>query len=251
MNADMRDGRSMPPPRDGAPPTSPDPGARFRVTPQVVLGGLIVLFGGILMADNLGVTEARNILRFWPVGLVIVGAMKLFSGVGRSGRVGGGLLLVVGLGLTAEHVLGFPISFDDWWPVVLIAFGLLVILRGRPMGPEGIAATEDQRFSEFATWAGKQRRVATPNFRHADLTAIMGGIEVDFRGAATATGEAVVDVFVMWGGIEIWVPPDWAVSNEVSPLMGGVEDRSTGAQGATHRLTVRGFVLMGGLEIKT
>lgn len=251
MNADMKDGRGTPPPRGAAPTTPPDSGARFRVTPQVVLGGLIVLFGGVLMADNLGVAEARSILRFWPLGLVVIGAMKLFSGVGRSGRVAGGLLVLVGLGLTAEHVLGLPVSFDDWWPVVLIAFGVLVILRGRPTAPDGVAATEDQRFSEFATWAGKQRRVATPNFRHADLTAIMGGIEVDFRGAATANGEAVLDVFVMWGGIEIWVPPDWAVTNEVSPLMGGVEDRSTGGQGATHRLIVRGFVLMGGLEIKT
>jgi predicted membrane protein len=79
----------------------------------------------------------------------------------------------------------------------------------------------------------------------------MGGIELDLRAAGTATGEAVIDVFVMWGGVEIWVPPDWAVSNEVNLLMGGAEDRSTGAQGATHRLIVRGFVVMGGLEIKT
>ena len=49
-------------------------------------------------------------------------------------------------------------------------------------------------------------------FRRADLTAIMGGVEVDLRGASTGQ-EAVIDVFAWWGGIEITVPPDWAVSN--------------------------------------
>jgi hypothetical protein len=71
------------------------------------------------------------------------------------------------------------------------------------------------------------------------------------RAAGTASGEAVIDVFVMWGGIEIWVPPSWAVVNKVGVLMGGVEDKSTGTQDARHRLIVRGFVVMGGMEIKT
>ena len=88
------------------------------------------------------------------------------------------------------------------------------------------------RSSEFAIWSGMQRRVASPAFRRAELTAIMGGIEVDLRQAGTENGEAVIDVFVMWGGIEITVPPDWAVSNQVTPIMGGAEDKSTGTQQA-------------------
>ena len=56
---------------------------------------------------------------------------------------------------------------------------------------------------------------------------------------------------VMWGGIEIRVPPDWAVSNDVTVLLGGAEDRSSGTQDASSRLVVRGICLMGGIEIKT
>jgi hypothetical protein len=115
----------------------------------------------------------------------------------------------------------------------------------------GTVISGDTMLSEIAIWAGKQRRSVSPNFRHADLTAIMGGIELDLRGASTSTGEAVIDLFVMWGGIEIWVPPDWAVSNQVGLLMAGAEDKSTGTQAARHRLIVRGFAIMGGVEIKT
>jgi predicted membrane protein len=248
MQADMRTDKA--PKRE---PVSGEDRPPFRITPQIVLGLLIVLVGAALMADNLGlVRDANEILRFWPLGLVLVGAMKLFQPGDQSGRVFGGLLMFVGLAFTAEFVFRLPVNFDDWWPVVLIAFGLLILWRSRGLGSRGDApVTQEQRVSEFATWSGKQRRVASSEFRHADLTAIMGGIELDLRGAGTATGEAVVDVFVMWGGIEIWVPPDWAVSNDVTVLMGGAEDKSTGTQEAKHRLIVRGFCVMGGLEIKT
>jgi predicted membrane protein len=242
MRADMRD--------DRGPGETP---RRLRITPQVVLGLLVVGFGLVLLLDNLGVADADRVLRYWPLGLVLIGGMKLTQR-GQSGRVFGALLLFIGLGLTAEHVLYLPVDADDWWPVVLIGFGVLILARAfgtRTAAPAGAATTGEQHLSEFATWSGKQRRVASSKFRSADLTAIMGGIELDLRAAGTATGEAVIDVFVMWGGVEIWVPPDWAVSNEVNLLMGGAEDRSTGAQGATHRLIVRGFVVMGGLEIKT
>lgn len=248
MQADMRtdrdpERRPLEPGRPARPP--------FRVTPQAVLGLVIVVFGAALMADNLGWVESDQVFRFWPLVLVAIGILRLIQPVGRSGRVFGGVMLLVGLGLTAEFVLGLPVDVNDWWPLVLIAIGVVILLRSRGGGPEAGAVTQDERLSEFAVWAGKVRRVATPAFRYADLTAVMGGVELDLRGAATATGEAVIDVFVMWGGIELWVPPDWAVSNQTTALMGGVEDKSSGTQDARHRLVIRGFVVMGGLEIKT
>ena len=71
------------------------------------------------------------------------------------------------------------------------------------------------------------------------------------RGAGTANGQAVIDLFVLWGGVELRLPPDWVVSNQTLTIMGGLEDRSTGTQDTRNRLTLRGVVLMGGVEIKT
>lgn len=246
MEADMR-------PRSGGEP--PKPASSLRLTPQIAFGALVVVAGLALLGDNLNLIEADRVFELWPLGLVVVGVFKLLSPTqGRSGRVFGGLITFIGVALSAERIFPqLPIDFDDWWPLVLIGFGALILTRGlgRGRADAGTPASRDAYFSEFATWAGKQRRVATDAFRGADLTAVMGGIEIDLRGAGTSGGHAVIDVFVMWGGIEIWVPPDWAVSNEVRVLMGGVEDKSAGTQGATNQLTVRGVVIMGGLEIKT
>ena len=68
-------------------------------------------------------------------------------------------------------------------------------------------------------------------FRGGNLVAIMGGCEIDLRNAAI-DGEAVIDVFAMWGGIELRVPADWTVSSQIVPLMGGVEDKTRPPRGA-------------------
>ena len=102
----------------------------------------------------------------------------------------------------------------------------------------------------MAFLGGVSRGNNSTAFRGADLMAVMGGCEIDLRRAAI-NGEAVIDVFTLWGGIEIRVPEDWTVVSKIVPLMGGVEDKTRPPQGATaHRLVLRGFAIMGGVEIK-
>jgi hypothetical protein len=244
------------------------------LTPRLVVGLLVVGFGLALMFDNLGWMNAGDLLRYWPFGLILVGLAKLFHDDSRSGRIAGGLLCALGI-LFALEIFWF-VRFDvwRWWPLAIIFFGILIVSRAfsqqettgkiqvgvvfggsKPAGESAAAparpGTQDPRISELAIWSGVERRVSSPAFKRADLTAIMGGIEFDLRQAGTDQGEAVIEVFVMWGGIEITVPPDWAVSNQVTAIMGGAEDQSTGTQQAQHRLIVKGVVIMGGVDIKT
>src|SRR5262249_6371745 len=160
--------------------------------------------------------------------LVLFGAAKVATCRTASGRTTGGILILVGAWLTAESAYHIRIHFWDWWPLLLIAIGVLMLTRARRRPPEPVpgVSTTDQLGSEFAFWSGIRRRVATSTFRYASLTAIMGGIEIDLRPAATATGEAVIDVFAMWGGIEIRVPPDWDVDNQITAILGGADDKS-------------------------
>jgi hypothetical protein len=112
------------------------------------------------------------------------------------------------------------------------------------------AVDANSTLSAMAILGGVSRGNNSRSFRGADLLAIMGGCQLDLRQAAI-NGEAAIEVFVLWGGIEIRVPEDWTVSSRIVPLMGGVEDKTRPPQGATaHRLILRGFAIMGGVEIK-
>jgi predicted membrane protein len=101
--------------------------------------------------------------------------------------------------------------------------------------------------------SGIGRTSDAADFRGADLFALMGGCKLDLRQATIAGNEAVIDVFVMMGGIELRVPETWSIDARVLPLMGGISDErrpSAPAGTETQRLVIRGTVLMGGVEIK-
>ena len=222
----------------------------WTLTPQAIVGLLIVIAGLVLTAGNLGWIEPRPILAFWPLGIVAIGWAMLLRATDRQSRSSALVVLLIG-GWIATARLVFdvsPFSFALLWSIGLVGLGLTIVMRA--WGGTSPEATSEQRLSDFAFWSGVQRRVTTPVFRRADLTAVMGGIEMDLRGAGTA-GEAIIDVFVVWGGVEIRVPPDWSVSNQVVAIMAGASDKSTGTRDSRNRLLLRGFVLMGGVEIKT
>jgi predicted membrane protein len=262
------------------------PNSRNPITPRFVIGVCLVLAGVVLALDQLGVVQANHILRFWPVALIIAGLAMLQHG-DRHGALRALVLIVVG-GWLLLNTLGL-LSLDLWefiWPLLLVLFGARIMLGNRrsgsnaapdqpggagptgagltggpssgptPTGPSGFApatrgSSEPGHASLFSLLSGSKRRWGPSVFSGAEATVCMGGCVLDLRDALMAGGEpAVVDVFVLMGGMNIIVPVNWTVSQEVVVLLGGVQDktRSIPSNPAQH-LLVRGTAVMGGVEI--
>ena len=232
---------------------------RPRLTAQVVFGFLIIVLGVLFTLDNLDLIDARDYIRYWPAGLVAVGLVKLRQAA-RTGQgwFGGVAFTVIGLWMLIARIVYFTINVSDLLPMILVGLGGFMVWRGFG-GARPVARPTDgqSQFSAFAVMGGVVRRSNSQNFVGADLTAVMGGCEIDLRQASIAPGtEAVIDVFAWWGGIELKVPDDWTVVPRVLPLMGGVEDKSRAPVTlqdkpvAEKRLVVRGVVVMGGVVIK-
>jgi hypothetical protein len=224
------------------------------VTGQVLVGFLIIVVGVLFTLDNLGVIDARDYFRYWPAGLVLVGLLKLWH-ASRDGHgwFGGLFLVVLGVWMLAARIVYFTIELRELIPLLLVFLGGYMVWRGFGGTRRGGGAADGQaQFSAIAIMGGVSRRSNSPAFLGADLTAIMGGCEIDLRQASIAQGtEAIIDVFAFWGGIEIQVPEDWTVVTRVMPLMGGVDDKTRVLPGAyDKRLVVRGIAVMGGAVIK-
>jgi predicted membrane protein len=244
------------------------------VTPKFIIGVCLVLMGVVLALDQLGFVQAHHVLRFWPAALIVVGLVMLQRGE-RHSALRALVLIVVG-GWLLLNTLGL-VSLDIWefvWPLLLVFIGARIMMRSQcrrsgasqdlpgagpaagitptGQGPSGQGpSAEPVHGSLFALLSSSKRRWGKSTFRGADATAFMGGCELDLRDALMSSGElAVVDVFVIMGGVNIFVPPNWTVSQEVVPLLGGVHDktRSVPSNPAQH-LLVRGTVVMGGVEI--
>ena len=109
--------------------------------------------------------------------------------------------------------------------------------------------------------SGVERVHAAEAFRDTEITAIMGGVQLDLRRAQLPAGaEAVIDLLAVMGGVELLLPPDWHVSAPFTAILGGIEDKrlvepasvieAAGVQPGRPRLVIRGFVLMGGVNIR-
>jgi hypothetical protein len=121
--------------------------------------------------------------------------------------------------------------------------------RQRGEAPPRSFGSSDGRVTLFALMSGVTRKFKGV-FRGGQLTAIMGGLELDLRGAQVQD-VAVIDTLAFWGGIEIFVPEDWSVVNEGFAFMGGFDDQThSQPPGGRPHLVIRGLALMGGVEIK-
>lgn len=230
-----------------------DGSAAFKASPRVILGGGLILLGVLFTMDNLELVDAEQWLRFWPLLLVAFGASKILSGIGLSDWVGGAIWIAVGGWLIAYDMDLVPYSLVDLWPLIFVALGVTLIARafGGPRSKDGVDT--GAVVHGFAFMSGVERRSSSQEFKGGSLTAIMGGCEVDLTRARVPSGEASLDCFAFWGGIEVRVPPTWTVTSRVFPIMGGFEDNVVPSEGEeqTGRLVLTGWAIMGGVEVKS
>lgn len=234
---------------------------RVNVTPQLIIGVLIVTVGFLLMLDRLHIAETGLVLRFWPSGLIAAGVAIWVRRPDRHGRFWAGVWMFLGVWLLLNSLNLVRVGFWDlFWPLVLVLVGLKLIMHtvrrpaeaGPPGAPRGGVTLT-------AVMAESKRSSDDKPFRGAQMTAIMGGCQLDLRHATMPSGgEAVIDVFALMGGLEIFLPTSWAVATDVVPILGGVEDKRLPAVAGPHaerpaeppRLVLRGHVVLGGLTIR-
>lgn len=239
-----------------------------RLTPRLIFGLAVMIVGALLTLDNLGLLEARTFLRFWPLAPIAVGLVKLSRPHEAGDRSAGFFWLGLG-GLFLLSSLGV-LQIRRLWPLVLLFVGASMVRRALTgVGEEktrvatavvewstsdaaapAAKMTGDAFMSCFALMGGVTRGTNSQDFRGGDVTAVMGGCEIDLRRARIGGEEAVIDTFALWGGIEIYVPEDWEVVNRGFALMGGFEDSTKRPAEPKGRLIVTGFALMGGVEVK-
>jgi predicted membrane protein len=221
-------------------------------------GVLLTLLGTIFLLDNLGIINSAHLWRFWPVLLIIAGLFNVFAPERRSW----GIILLIGGTFLQLNQLGLAhFSWGAFWPIILIAVGLLVMwnsLTSRKSTPASPAEAGDPRttVNGAAIFSGLERRITTQDFQGGHVTAIFGGIELDLSEANIQGDEATLEVNAIFGGAEIRVPYSWQVSYCGSPVFGGVEDKTRVrssdevSSSKTKVLNITGAIIFGGLEIK-
>lgn len=219
---------------------------------QVLLGLLMAGLGLLFLLDNFHVFELRSMLPFWPLVFVALGVFKMAQPGAASGRVVGAALIAVGGLLTLRHLGWLDFRWRDFWPLLLIGGGLLVMFRGRlgwVPGDSPVEVLTQDHVQMTAIMSGHQTRLNTQQFSGGEVTVVMGGVELDLR-QASIEGQATLKVFVLMGGLVLKLPLDWSVTIQGSPLLAGIEDRTVPPLMSSKRLVIQGEVMLGGIELR-
>jgi predicted membrane protein len=225
------------------------------VSPQLVFGLFVMALGVVLGLDSLGIADAGYVIRFWPVGLMLLGG-TIATRPEAHGRFWGFVWIFVGAWLLLRNFGVLRVGFWQlFWPMVFVWIGGSLILRTlRQAGHLRVDNTRADRL--FAVMSESKRRFDGKPFEGAFMTGFMGGCVLDLRRAIVPPGETkVVEVFGMMVGHEIKVAPEWTVNLDVMPIMGDVKDKRVPSVtppplgGAAPTLVVRGSVVMGSVHI--
>ena len=220
---------------------------------RAFFGVTIAALGGVLLLRNLEIIKFDSWHVFWgtvwAVGLILAGLMTIFSSRRASLRVWGLLLMTIGvsIGLGAYGVINISV-WKIFWPVMLIAIGLMVSVGSGGRKRSKKSAADVSGNEKIAIFYGEESRVKG-DYTGGSVTAIFGGVELDLRQAKIKDG-TVIDVFTFCGGVNINMPDDVIVKNEVHGILGGSEDKTVSKSSAKKTIYLRGECVLGGLEVK-
>ncbi len=213
---------------------------------RAFVGSVIVAAGLLWLADAADLIDAGEFIsNWWPLLLIAAGVLSYLSN--RRQWLFPLILVLAGVAFLLQSTGIIDIG-DLIFPALLILAGVLVIFGRGMSGGSEVSADEIRSFNIFS---GSELASSSSNFRGGNVGAVFGGAEIDLRNATLAP-DAALDVFVMFGGLELKVPEGWRVTTQGMPIFGGVENKTAkdALPASAPSLSINMTVLFGGLEIR-
>jgi hypothetical protein len=225
-----------------------------RLIPAIVLIGI----GSLFLLGNLHLIPSMNWFDFWPVILIVIGALKLVDASRGGSYTGGAILFGLGAAFLASNLGVLPFPVWELWPLLLIGIGAALLFQRISLPDLGrhdwrsAANVTTGDLNLTAVFSGGKRRIVTDDFRGGTISAVFGGFELDLRGAAMKSDAAVIKVDVVFGGVEMRIPEDWCAVVEGAGVFGGYSDetRHPAMTPETKRLILKGGAVFGGVVVK-
>jgi predicted membrane protein len=224
-------------------------------THSMVWGGVLCTVGVLLLLDHFGVMSIGNLWRYWPL-LVVTGGVINLTVPGK--RPWGVFLIIAGVLFQLGNLNIIQFRWVELWPLAMVAAGGMMIwnaISTRRMASQVPAG--EPTMDATAVFGAVERRITARDFRFGRVSAVFGGVELDFRDADIEGDEAVIEINAVFGGVEMRVPANWHVEPRNQTVFGGFTDSTSGTAAAVDpaapkrkTLIVTGSAVFGGIEIQ-
>ena len=229
------------------------------------LGIIFILLGLGFLLDQFGILSFSGLVStYWPIALILIGLFGLFK-QGTSKTING-LIILFGLLFQARNLGWIDVNmFKVFWPIILIIIGFnilfskdKVVVKGNftydtknNKGFNSSNVSLEDYIEESVLLSGIEKNIQSQNLKGGKISSTLGSIELDLRESNLHDGEATLDIDVVLGGVELYLPEDWKVEYKGSPTLGGIDIRKRdNLRPDSPVLKINYSILMGGIDIK-
>ncbi len=228
------------------------------------IGGILLIIGAFFLLRNTHILPYYFLydIRFWPIIMAAVGFIIVLN---SRNSFFGYLLMLTGGAFIASDIFGvsFRYIWQEYWPLLLIALGIYFLVRKGTSSNDNksetpLAGKEESDDGDSVDITSilntTKRKIVSQNFKGGKITTLFGGTNLDLREAKLAEGKNVLDVVVIFGGLNLTVRNDMKVDLNSPVIFGGISDKrfKDPNQVPNHNssLEVRGLILFGGGDIQ-
>lgn len=167
----------------------------------------------------------------------------------------GALLILLGVGILLDNLgaLDFEQTFRDYWPLLLILWGISVILKRRrspspsstqpPTGASAAGSASSVATSDLLhqsnVFGDIVTKVTSQAFRGGAVSTVFGNCDLDISDTAFASGDHELRVHGVFGDSTITLPQNAAVSVSAHSLFGDVSILGEHKHGVSTEMTTR------------
>ncbi len=235
-------------------------------------GGLVlIIVGALFLLQKLPQTAPifHHWLFGWPTILIIVGIVLGIKH--RFRNIAWLILILIGSYFMLHNNNLININIRPYLlPIGIIVAGIVILTgrrrqcnyhpagrwnSGRPAVPEAIPNEElsDNFLEVNSTFGNIEKSIFSKDFKGGKIACTFGGGQLNFA-QADFQGVAIIDISITFGGLDLIIPSNWNLKNEVAVVFGSIEDKRKIIPGTTESqktLILRGNIMFGGIEIKS
>ena len=226
-----------------------------------VVGGLIVIADVFLILLNQMGFAFPPFLLSWKMILIAVGFVMLIKH--NFQKTSAYVLIAIGTVFILNDFFPNIIETRFFWPILIIGIGISMIFKNSSSSKkkaQTITTQEDDLheinsedyIKSASLFSGITKKVVSKNFKGATISSIFGGNEINLS-QADFTGEAVIDITCVFGGVTLIVPSQWKVKSDLTSVFGGIDDQRPSmvleSISEDKVLVLKGACVFGGIEI--
>lgn len=222
---------------------------------NMILGLVLIIIGLIIGMNSLGITNINIFFKgWWTLFIIIPCFIGLLKDKDKIINLIG-LIIAVLLLLGCQDIIDFKLILKLIFPLILVVIGLSIIFKdifNKKINKKIKELNKKENKESLCNAFFSEQNIKFDNelFKGSNLKGIFGTIKYDLRNAIIDE-DVVINVNVIFGEIDIFIPSNVKVITNITSVFCDVEDNTNvNDKKNVKTIYINGISVFGGIKIK-